>query len=165
MGSSSLQIAIQPAQLLVCWRHIAEEKARNVAVKMMSRGSFTEKGKSSTRPVDLACATASYVFDRIVPGVFFGAIAWQYLMHLTHVWLAPLQPRVMRALDLSHAALALTFAALVTVLFLIRRTPTSRRAGLLPKTIALGGTFVMWFGLRSRPLAMTGACSRWRMCS
>jgi protein-S-isoprenylcysteine O-methyltransferase Ste14 len=89
------------------------------------------------------------VFDRLVPAMLFGAITVPWLNKVAHVWMAPLdlsfQSQLMHLLDVGHALLTLAFMTLMTLLFVIRRTPVSGRAAPSSKAIALGGTFIMWF--------------------
>jgi protein-S-isoprenylcysteine O-methyltransferase Ste14 len=54
--------------------------------------------------------------------------------------------------------LTLAFLALLTILFVIRRTPVSGRAAPLAMLIALGGTFVMWIAL-----AQPATSDDWRL--
>jgi protein-S-isoprenylcysteine O-methyltransferase Ste14 len=98
---------------------------------------------------------ARVVFDRALPAALFGALALGRLRGLSQVWTPPVDPGVqawlMYALALGHGCLTLAFMALLSVLFLVRRTPVGGRAAPLAMVIALAGTFVMWIALAQPP--------------
>jgi protein-S-isoprenylcysteine O-methyltransferase Ste14 len=96
-----------------------------------------------------ARVVATLAFDRLIPAALFSAITVPSLNRLAQAWIAPVdlsaQSRLMHVLDLGHALLTLAFMGLMTILFLIRRTPVGGRAAPLARVIAVGGTFIMWF--------------------
>ena len=89
------------------------------------------------------------LFDRALPTVLFGLLATVQCVGLVNGALRwPSEPDlaawVVYLLNLAHRTLALSFLALITILFLVRRSPRGRRAGPLAMALALLGTFVMY---------------------
>jgi len=89
---------------------------------------------------------ARLLFDRVLPALLFGLIATVQgarLMDEVQRWPGGLDlaASLIHLLNFAHRLLSLLFLALITLLFLVRRTPKGRRAGPLPMAVALLGTF------------------------
>ena len=89
------------------------------------------------------------LFDRALPTLLFGLLATVQCIGFVNVAMRwPTEPDMsvwlIHVLNVSHKMLALLFLALITVLFLVRRTPKGRRAGPLAMALALLGTFIMY---------------------
>ena len=86
------------------------------------------------------------LFDRALPAVLFGLIAMAQgarVVDAVQGWPSgiDLAASSIHLLTFTHRLLALLFLALITLLFLVRRTPKGRRARPLPMVVALLGTF------------------------
>ncbi len=99
----------------------------------------------------VGCLILRIMFDRVLPMTLFGALSFGCLRRVGQVWVlqteATPQASLVHGLALGHALLSLAFMALLTTLFVIRRTPISRRAAPTQMLTALGGTFIMWIAL------------------
>ena len=84
--------------------------------------------------------TARLILDRLLPAVLFGTMTFSSLSKLARLWLTPVDPgfetSLLHMLALGHELLTLAFLALLTVLFVVRRTPLSARADPVAMVIA-----------------------------
>jgi protein-S-isoprenylcysteine O-methyltransferase Ste14 len=103
------------------------------------------------QPEAVGLVIGRVVFDRLLPAALFGAITLPRVGSLAHLWAAPVDPGAQawlgHVLIVGHAFLTLAFMAMLTTLFVIRRTPISQRAAPVAMITALGGTFIMWIAL------------------
>jgi protein-S-isoprenylcysteine O-methyltransferase Ste14 len=88
------------------------------------------------------------VLDRFVPAAFFGFVAvGRSSLLVRRLGETPAaddaQALLVFRLDIVHQVVACIFLLLVAVLCLIRKSPRTQRAGLLPLVVALAGTFMM----------------------
>ena len=86
--------------------------------------------------------------DRLLPAFLFGLLAVSAARKvLALAQQGPADPssqaQLLYWLALAHRSLGFLFPALLTVLYVIRRSPVGARAGVLPMVIALLGTFGM----------------------
>ncbi len=99
----------------------------------------------------VSCPILRIMFDRMLPMTLFGVLSLGYLRRTAEVWVLPSEPSaqgsVVHVLALGHAVLGVVFMVLLTILFVIRRTPISQRAAPIQMLTALGGTFIMWIAL------------------
>lgn len=89
---------------------------------------------------------ARLLFDRLLPALLFGLLAIAQgarLVDEAQRWPSGLDLAAssIHLLKFTHRLLSFAFVALITLLFVVRRTPKGRRAGPLAKAVALLGTF------------------------
>jgi protein-S-isoprenylcysteine O-methyltransferase Ste14 len=92
--------------------------------------------------------TVRFMIDRVLPACLFGMLGFMSVSQLVQHWT---DPGNLQLLKVAHGLLSIIFAAMVAVLFVIRRPPVGQRASPLAIAIAIGGSFLPWLIVAQPP--------------